>query len=110
MDKVADPELIFFFQKHTSRTAKFNICHLVALGSNGSAYGTPTGFQLVISNWGQNSSLEATVSNIWLILTYKTYNLIEFEQKVRVFNGKNLIRKIEIYDNFFANFEKCEKL
>ena len=34
----------------------------------------------------------------------------EFEQKVRVFNGKNLIRKIKIYDNFFANFEKCEKL
>ena len=40
---------LFFFQKRTSQTAKFNMCHLVALGSNGSAYGTPTGFQMVIS-------------------------------------------------------------
>ena len=38
------------------------------------------------------------------------FKKIEFEQKVRVFNGKNLIRKIQIYDKYFANFEKCEKL
>ena len=38
------------------------------------------------------------------------FKKIEFEQKVRVFNGKNLIRKIKTDDNYFANFEKCEKL
>ena len=38
------------------------------------------------------------------------FNKIEFEQKLRVFNGKNLIRKNKIYDNYFANFEKCEQL
>ena len=36
------------------------------------------------------------------------FKKIEFGQKV--FNGKNLIRRKQNYDNYFANFEKCEKL
>ena len=78
MDKVADPELIFFFQKRTSRTAKFNICHLVALGSNGSAYGTPTGFQMVISNFNKK--------NDFFLGGKVLFKKIEFEQKVRTCN------------------------
>ena len=46
----------------------------------------------------------------WVYVGEVLFKKIEFEQKVRVFNGKNLIRKNKIYDNYFANFEKCEKL
>ena len=59
-------------------------------------------FQLKI--YENNLNVNKKMTSFWGAKVL--FKKIEFEQKVRVFNGKNL----KNYENYFANFEKCEKL